>query len=101
GDTCKTTVSVPAIDAAPAARTVEIYPNPFDDRLTIRCHPLPPEDCRLALFDPIGRLLDDIQVSAGDGEIINTAALPAGIYFWQVYAGGRVIDGGKIVKGHF
>lgn len=100
GDTCKTTVSVLAADPGSLARPVEIFPNPFDDQLMARSHLLH-ESCTLALFYPTGQLLMEIDVSAGRQEVIHTADLPAGIYFWQVHAGGRVMDSGKIVKGHF
>lgn len=70
------------IDEVSAARTVNVYPNPATDRVTVEgC------DTRLSLFDIYGR-----EVATGRGSL-DIRALPQGVYLLRV--GGAYV---KVIK---
>ena len=84
---------------------IEVWPNPFSERLVLALST--PELRRpvLSLFDITGRLVLTERLEYGVNEI-NTSGLEKGLYFWAVEAGVRVGDphereqvkSGKVVK---
>lgn len=76
---------------------IDVAPNPFADRLSVALNatlrtPL------FRLFDATGRLLREERLLPGINEL-DTSALPPGLYFWRVTAGGEAVKQGKMVKG--
>lgn len=96
------TVSV-SQDRALAAQafTVQAYPNPFGDELTLGVHLRTAGEVSAQLFALDGRLLQ--QVSSGmqpHGQHrlrLNTKALPAGLYLYRVAVNGQTVQG-KLIK---
>ena len=94
---CKTLyLGVSAQDNPVLQAQVQVWPNPFRDRLAVTLSanlrsPL------FRLYDMTGRPVREERLAFGVNEI-ETDPLPAGMYFWQVTAGGEVVKSGKIVK---
>ncbi len=94
---CKTLyLGVSAQDNPVLQAQVQVWPNPLRDRLALALS----ADLRSPLFrlyDMTGRPVREERLAFGVNEI-ETGPLPAGMYFWQVTAGGEVVKSGKIVK---
>ncbi len=94
---CKTLyLGVSAQDNPVLQAQVQVWPNPFRDRLAVALSanlrsPL------FRLYDMTGRPVREERLAFGVNEI-EAGPLPAGMYFWQVTAGGEVVKSGKIVK---
>ncbi len=94
---CKTLyLGVSAQDNPVLQAQVQVWPNPLRDRLAVTLSadlhsPL------LRLYDMTGRPVREERLAFGVNEI-EAASLPAGMYFWQVTAGGEVVKSGKIAK---
>ena len=86
-----------AVEPGPtSAFAVEVFPNPFQARSTIRVVLAQPEVVRVEVFDLLGRrvrTLTDGHRAAGvhtiewDGRTAQGAALPSGVYLVRVQAG--------------
>ncbi len=75
---------------------IQVTPNPFRHHLSIALS----TNLRspvFRLYDQIGRLVCEKRLAFGITEI-DTEALPAGIYFWEVLSNGERAKTGKIVK---
>ncbi len=92
-DTIYSTISTTIVPDT--ADGIEISPNPFHEVLYIRTEPLS-EPGTLLLFNHIGNVVRRQRFS-GSVEV-ETASLPAGIYFWGVELGGAMVKSGKCVK---
>jgi len=94
---CKTLyLGVSAQDNPVLQAQVQVWPNPFRDRLAVALSanlrsPL------FRLYDMTGRPVREERLTLGVNEI-EAGLLPAGMYFWQVTADGEVVKSGKIVK---
>ncbi len=94
---CKTLyLGVSAQDNLVLQAQVQVWPNPFRDRLAVALSanlrsPL------FRLYDMTGRPVREERLAFGVNEI-EAGPLPVGMYFWQVTAGGEVVKSGKIVK---
>ena len=70
---------------------------PFDDFLRIRLPVLQAAKLTFFLYDALGRLVKSTGLDAFDTRL-ETADLPDGAYFWQVWTGGKRVSVGKAVK---
>ena len=99
----KVYLGVSAQDNPELQGRVEVWPNPFSDRLVPALSTPDLSRPVLRLFDAMGRLVREIGLGYGLNEV-ETADLPKGVYFWAVEALGRVGDPpqrvkcGKVVK---
>ncbi|MEZ4701041.1 MAG: T9SS type A sorting domain-containing protein [Rhodothermales bacterium] len=80
--------------ASAAPRLAPNYPNPFASDTRLAFSLAEPGPVRLAVYDLMGRpvaVLADGTMPAGEHAVnFNGAALPAGVYFCRLEAGGRV-----------
>jgi hypothetical protein len=75
---------------------IQVSPNPFINRLRIALS----TDLRspiFRLYDQMGRLIREERLAFGITEL-ETAALPKGIYFWEIRTAGELAKSGKIIK---
>lgn len=94
---CKTLyLGVSAQDNPVLQAQVQVWPNPFRDRLAVALS----ANLRspvFRLYNAMGRLVHEQQVVYGINEV-ETFDLNNGMYFWQVAGNGESIKAGKIVK---
>jgi len=76
---------------------IGVSPNPFVDRLGIALS-IQLSNPVFRLYDQLGGLILTEPLFFGITEI-ETGALPAGMYFWEVTSAGRRVKSGKVVKG--
>lgn len=82
---------------------IQVYPNPFGERLAIAFSADHLRQPVFLLYDIAGRLVRREPLSVGVHEL-DTGDLPKGIYYWTVQALGQVgapaqrVKGGKLVK---
>jgi len=74
--------------------SVSFFPNPFSDKLEIRCNRN--DYCRVILYDDISRKV--IDQSFHKSVSINTKEFTKGIYFYELRNKDRVIKTGKLTK---
>ncbi len=77
-------------------RRVSVTPNPFTDHLTVFT-PETERDLRFQLFTVLGSVVLD-QAILGGVVRVETGDLAAGVYFWRVLKGGRVLRSEMIVR---
>jgi len=75
---------------------IEVRPNPFRERFTVALN-TNLRSPTLRLHDAAGRLVLEQPLVFGVNEI-EAGALPAGLYVWQVLAGGERVKSGKLIK---
>jgi uncharacterized membrane protein len=75
---------------------ISVSPNPFRERLAVAMS-INLRSPVIRIYNHIGRLVRVEQLYFGITEI-ETGALPAGMYFWEVTAAGEPIKSGKLVK---
>jgi len=75
---------------------ISVSPNPFRERLAVAMS-INLRSPVIRLYNHIGRLVRVEQLYFGITEI-ETGALPAGMYFWEVTAAGEPIKSGKLMK---
>ncbi|MEQ1746386.1 MAG: PKD domain-containing protein [Saprospiraceae bacterium] len=75
---------------------VLVWPNPFRERFTVALS-ANLRSPALRLYDAAGRLVREERLVFGVNEI-EAGALPAGLYVWEVVAGGERVKSGKCVK---
>ncbi|MEP6646993.1 MAG: T9SS type A sorting domain-containing protein [Saprospiraceae bacterium] len=78
------TTAVTEADATPTS--VQVYPNPADDNVVIKCKA---KINQVAIVDLSGRLL---KMYSSPAKQIDVSDLPGGIYFLQIYFGERVVN---------
>jgi len=94
---CKTLyLGVSAQDNPVLQAQVQVWPNPFRDRLALALS-ANLHSPAFRLYDMAGRPVREERLTLGVNEI-EAGPLPAGMYFWQVTADGEVVKSGKIVK---
>lgn len=94
---CKTLyLGVSAQDNPVLQAQVRVWPNPFRERFAaaLSANLRSPA---LRLYDAAGRLMREEGLALGVSEI-ETGALPPGLYFWEVVAGGERVKSGKCIK---
>ena len=93
----KVYLGVSAQDNPDLQSRIEVWPNPFSDRLVLALST--PELGRplFRLFDATGRLVREERVEYGLNEI-EVGDLAKGLYFWAVEQKGERIKSGKVVK---
>jgi hypothetical protein len=76
------------------ASKVKIYPNPFSTQTTFE---LPSdESSQLTLSDALGRTIKTVNATSYKIHLTNEG-LAKGLYFYRIYAGGNLIDSGKLI----
>ncbi|MEQ1746802.1 MAG: PKD domain-containing protein [Saprospiraceae bacterium] len=94
---CKTLyLGVTAQDNPVLQAQVLVWPNPFRERFAVALS-ANLRSPALRLYDAAGRLVLEQRLVFGVNEI-ETAGLPAGLYVWEVTAGGERVKSGKCVK---
>ena len=94
---CKTLfLGVTAQDNPVLQAQVRVWPNPFRERFAVALS-ANLRSPALRLYDAAGRLVLEQRLMLGVNEI-EAGALPAGLYVWEVVAGGERAKSGKIVK---
>lgn len=78
-----------AVAQPEAEGTVDVFPNPTRDHVTVRMHS--DESSRVMLIDASGRVVRDEQVNGRDDVNWETASLAPGMYMVQVIAGKTVL----------
>ncbi|MBL7798373.1 MAG: PKD domain-containing protein [Saprospiraceae bacterium] len=78
---------------------VQVWPNPFRERFAVAVSSplLGRSRGALRLYNAAGRLVMEQRLVLGVNEI-ETRALPAGLYVWEIVAGGERVKSGKIAK---
>ena len=73
-----------------------ISPNPFMEelKLVVPAHSYP--DLQFALYHYSGQEISRSALRQGDN-ILHTGTLPAGVYFWEIRSGARLLGNGKLV----
>lgn len=87
-------VGITAADNPEVQAQIQIGPNPFGARLWVSLG-TPLRSPLFRLYDLQGRLLRQEALHLGATEI-NTAALPRGMYFWEVLSEGQRVKTGKV-----
>ncbi|MEQ1746803.1 MAG: PKD domain-containing protein [Saprospiraceae bacterium] len=94
---CKTLyLGVTAQDNPVLQAQVVVWPNPFRERFAVALS-ANLRSPALRLYDAAGRLVLEQRLVFGVNEI-EAAGLPAGLYVWEVVAGGERVKSGKCVK---
>ncbi len=79
------------------AAAVQVFPNPFQEHLSVALASVRLRGSVLRLHDQMGReVLRQVLEPGISG--VNTAELPVGMYFWEVVAGGVRVKSGKVIK---
>ncbi len=93
---CDTAIFTSKTKNIPGLEPINIYPNPFFDKITLRSgHEL--QGGSFQLFDHLGRLVLHQLVTTGGIEI-ETTGLPNGVYFAMVGQLGRLLQVEKLIK---
>lgn len=72
-----------------------VYPNPFNDKVTIKYNGIE----SVEVFNVIGDKVKAMDLSASENKTeIDFAGFPAGIYFYRTYKEGTIVETRKIVK---
>ena len=75
--------------------TIQIYPNPFNNTVTLQFGEIKPD--RVELIDITGRIVE--QKSVGDASFIQLGEnLPSGFYVARLWNGSEVLKNIKLVK---
>ena len=93
---CDTTILISGTNEVSFTNSIRVLPNPFQERVTISFQDAL-DECFFLLYDQMGRLVREVPLAFGITEL-ETAALPKGLYFWQVSAAGELVKSGKVVK---
>ncbi|MBL7797708.1 MAG: PKD domain-containing protein [Saprospiraceae bacterium] len=94
---CKTLyLGVTAQDNPVLQAQVLVWPNPFRERFAVALS-ANLRSPTLRLYDAAGRRVLEQRLELGVNEI-EAAGLPAGLYVWEVTAGGERVKSGKCVK---
>jgi len=94
---CKTLyLGVTAQDNPVLQAQVQVWPNPFRERFAVALS-ANLRSPALRLYDAAGRLVLEQRLMLGVNEI-EAGALPAGLYVWEVVAGGERVKSEKCVK---
>lgn len=85
-------IVTPTHEIAAAATSLQVYPNPVSDRLTLQLDGFAAQDARVQIVDPLGRLQKIEQVRLNEGlnriQMQIPADLPPGLYRLLLSTGG-------------
>ena len=91
------TVATKGPDGSQQTLEVAISPNPMGDESVFALQGYSPQNpLRFTLFDPLGKTLRE-ESFLDNTFILKKKNLPAGLYFWQIEAPGKVLSRGRIV----
>lgn len=77
-------------------QSIRIGPNPFNDQF-LCFTPEETEGLQLILYDQLGHIVKQSHIIGGVYQQ-DTHDLPAGLYFWDIWSGGRRVKAGRAVK---
>lgn len=81
------------------ADLIEVFPNPFKDKITIDVSKLPVRAERFVLYDLNGKIIKEFVLNHSLSSQYNTNELDAGVYFYEILnERNEVIGNGKMVK---
>ena len=99
GTELRETSSVKPTFFAAQAWAISLFPNPNAGNFTVDLLQPAKADMSFAITDQNGRLLLEKQVETGSQtQMVHAETLPAGLYFLQVVAGGKVVAVEKFMK---
>lgn len=85
-------------ETADEMKTVQLYPNPFTNSVTIRIKNGSDKNYTLSLYDLSGRKLRQEELRMSDSEyLLNKDDLDAGMYFFEVKERENIIGIGKVI----
>lgn len=78
----------------------EMYPNPFESNITIDYQVVDAENrpTKLSVFNSIGNLVEELELSSVNGTISIGNKLPSGIYFVKISNGSQFSTTKRIIK---
>lgn len=77
--------------------SINIYPNPFEDKITFEFSENL-KDINFYLFDVYARIVYEEQYAAAKEIILDNLHFNKGIYFFEIFSNDRIIKTGKVVK---
>jgi acyl-CoA thioesterase-1 len=82
-----------------ALPALEVFPNPFDDHITLRFNRAGTGECCLKVIDLLGKTCINRKIDMGEAgqHDLDTDQLPEGIYMYQLDTGQSMVTG-KLVK---
>ncbi|MDH4071295.1 MAG: T9SS type A sorting domain-containing protein [Ignavibacteria bacterium] len=96
-----TATSVAANEEMPRNFEVAVYPNPFNPEARIRFELASAGHVRLVVLDVTGQTVREIMnadLPGGTHEgVFHAGELGSGVYFYQLHAGGRVVNGKMVL----
>ena len=93
----KVYLGVSAQDNPDLQSRIEVWPNPFSDRLVLALSTPELRGAAFRLFDATGRLVREMGLEYGINEV-EAGELAKGLYFWAVEKKGERVKSGKMVK---
>lgn len=88
---------LPAAAGLPAAGgRVSVFPNPAHTRVTFRYAAPVAAGAHVRLFDVLGREVLDADAAAAGEISVDTAALPGGVYLYQLVVEGQPVRSGRL-----
>ena len=76
---------------------ITVFPNPCREGVNVIISDYLPKDARVVLFDAVGRQRKVQEVRTG-WNTLRLDGFGKGIYFYQIWEGKVLLDGGKLVK---
>jgi len=78
---------------------IEVFPNPFDDKITVDVSKLPVRAARFVLYELNGKTSREFIINHSLPNQYNTNELNVGIYFYEILnENNEIIWGGKVIK---
>jgi hypothetical protein len=77
---------------------VQTFPNPFQDQFSVVFHDYYPQRAVVTYYTLAGQLVHQQRIFHG-WNTVDGSGWPSGIYFYEVWDGGRRLGSGKVVKG--
>lgn len=89
------TVSATGINVNAKDLSTHVYPNPFNDRLTVKYNGIE----SIEFVNVIGEKVRTIQMDSSEGKLeVAMDELPAGVYFYRTYKEGEIVETKKLIK---
>jgi hypothetical protein len=86
-----------SVDEYQMERSVLIYPNPFQDAITVNVENIQNENYVLTVFNSLGVQLINSTLANGVNKI-DMSKLSSGVYFYKVISHDRIIQSGKLIS---
>ncbi|MEX1002612.1 MAG: ice-binding family protein [Crocinitomicaceae bacterium] len=94
---CETVVGGPvSVDEFEAVKTVSIYPNPFQNSVTIRVENTQNEDYTFKVYNSLGAVVYQT-ILINESTTLNLSELNSGAYFYRVMSDSQLIKSGKLL----